>query len=51
MRSLIWILVCVLIPLVGTTYAMRMMLLSLLPEKFRRDLGGDEARSDAVSSG
>lgn len=32
MRSLIWILVCVLIPLVGTTYALRMILLSLLPE-------------------
>jgi len=34
MRSLIWILVCVLIPLVGTTYALRMMLLSFLPERF-----------------
>jgi hypothetical protein len=33
MRSLIWILVCVLIPLVGTTYALRMILLSLLPER------------------
>ena len=34
MRSLIWILVCVLIPLVGTTCALRMILLSLLPEQF-----------------
>ena len=37
MRSLIWILVCVLIPLVGTTYALRMMLLSLMPAKFAVD--------------
>jgi len=29
--------VCVLIPLVGIAYAMRMILLSLLPEKFSGD--------------
>ncbi len=34
MRSLIWILLCVLIPLVGTAYALRMMLQSFLPERF-----------------
>jgi len=34
MRSLIWILICVLIPLVGITCALRMILLSLLPERF-----------------
>ena len=37
MRSLIWILVCVLIPLVGTTYALRMMLFSLMPVRFAVD--------------
>jgi hypothetical protein len=37
MRSLIWILVCVLIPLVGTTYAVRMLLLSLIPARFAAD--------------
>ena len=37
MRSLIWILVCVLIPLVGTTYALRMMLFSLVPARFAVD--------------
>jgi len=47
MRSLIWILVCVLIPLVGTTYALRMMLLSFLPERFARQRTQDHSDSYA----
>jgi len=46
MRSLIWILVCVLIPLVGTTYALRMMLLSLMPARF----AFDEVRNSLTST-